>query len=66
MTHRCPGPGCTREVPGDMLMCGPHWYAVPKPLQRAVWRAWRNGEGEGSDEHHAAITAAIRAVNPRA
>lgn len=46
-------------------MCRPHWRMVPKPLQRAVWAAWRNGLGAGSPEHAAAIRAAIKAVNAK-
>jgi len=65
MTHRCPGPRCTHQVDDNMLMCGRHWRMVPAPLQRAVWAAWRNGEGRYSPEHTAAIEAAIRSVNPR-
>jgi hypothetical protein len=63
MDHKCPGPGCDKQVPADMLMCRAHWYQVPKALRNAVWAAWRRGEGAGSPAHTAAITAAIEAVN---
>ena len=62
-THECPADGCTRRVPMDMLMCYQDWKRVPKPLQRAVWRAWDHGNGSGSPEHVAAIRAAVVAVN---
>lgn len=38
---------------------------VPKPLQNAVWGAWRDGDGTGSAAHTAAIHAAIRSVNDK-
>jgi hypothetical protein len=62
-THKCPAGGCGKRVRPDMLMCAPHWYAVPRPLRSAVWRAWDGGAGAASPEHAAAIRAAIKAVN---
>lgn len=64
-THRCPARRCTRQVSYDLLMCAPHWRMVPKPLQRAVWAAWRDGQGAGTVELIHAQDAAIRAVNTR-
>jgi len=64
-THRCPARRCPRRVQPDLLMCGIHWRMVPKPLQRAVWAAWRHGEGQGTIELIHAQDAAIRAVNNR-
>lgn len=66
--HRCPGPGprgggCTSQVAGDKLMCGYCWRLVPKPLQRRVWAAYREGDGIGTPEHADAMRAAIEAVN---
>lgn len=57
--HACPKPGCPAVVPVHMLACRPHWYAIPRPLRDAIWRAWRSGAGAGSAAHRAAITAAI-------
>ena len=65
MNHTCPGPGCTRSVPQHMLMCRNHWYAVPPALRSAVWSAWQNGAGAGSDEHTQAIMAAIQSIGGR-
>jgi hypothetical protein len=61
--HECPKTGCVKQIDYTMLMCARHWYQVPAPLRKAVWRAWRNGEGAGSAEHLAAVNAAIDAVN---
>lgn len=58
-SHRCPGPGCARRVPAARLTCPACWRKVPAPFRAAVWTAWRDGEGAGSPEHTAAITAAI-------
>ena len=63
--HDCPARGCPQRVAPHMLMCRPHWFMVPKPLQRAVWTAWDGGAGAGTPEHTAAIRAAVRAVNER-
>lgn len=60
--HQCPGPGCTADVPYEMLMCRSHWYRVPRPIRSAVWRTWQDGRGAGTPEHTAAITAAVRSI----
>lgn len=62
-THTCPVPGGDRDVPNDMLMCSRHWFTVPKPLRKALYRAWRNGAGMGSAEHVAAMKACIHAAD---
>jgi hypothetical protein len=64
MTHRCPAAGCRRDhVPDDLLMCGQHWKMTPAPERKAVWAAWRNGEGRASLELLYAQEAAIAAVD---
>lgn len=62
--HYCPGPDCDKDVPYDMLACPRHWYQVSKPVRAAVYRAWARSAGAGSDEHAAAIEAAIRQMRP--
>lgn len=63
-THRCPARRCPRtNVPASQLMCGLHWRLVPGPLQRAVWAAYKRGDGLGTAELMAAQAAAIRVVN---
>jgi hypothetical protein len=64
MMHTCPGPGCTADVPPEMLACSRHWYQVPRQLRAAVWRAWADGAGAGTAAHTAAITAAIERMRP--
>jgi hypothetical protein len=58
--HECPHPACDASVPSGKLACSRHWYAIPKPLRDAVWKAWNHGTGRGSVAHNAAITAAIQ------
>lgn len=44
----CPT-GCGRRVKRGHLMCGPCWGAVPRELQRDVYRtfrAWRSCPGD--------------------
>ena len=65
MTHRCHVPGCPVAVPPELLMCGKHWAAVPKALQREVWRHYRVGQCDDKNPScawHAAADAAIAHV----
>lgn len=61
--HQCPAPRCTLRCPPAMLACRSHWYSIPEALRKAVWRAWRNGDGAGTAAHTAAITAAVDYLN---
>lgn len=61
-THKCPKRGCERRVPLHMLACRSDWYAIPAPIRRAVWDAYRR-HGMGSPQHGAAIRAAIDSLN---
>jgi hypothetical protein len=63
--HPCPGPGCGNTlVPYEQLACPRHWSQLPRPMRRAVTRAWAHGAGAGSPEHTAAIIAAVRRMTP--
>lgn len=57
--HHCHWPGCTRQVPPAMWGCRPHWYALPKSIRDAIWRAYRPGQ-EISLSPSAAYIAAAR------
>lgn len=37
----CPVNGCENYRPAEHAMCRPCWRAVPRPLQRDVYKAWR-------------------------
>lgn len=63
--HRCPVGDCRERVRDDQLMCRRHWWAVPRDLQRELYRAWRRGAGAGSNEHQAAMADCIAAVEGR-
>lgn len=58
--HRCPATGCTVMLPTRTLMCGPHWFSVPKPLRDEVKRLWK---AEVMSEYWAARKAAVDACN---
>jgi hypothetical protein len=64
MTHNCPGPECTKQIPYDQLACSRHWYQVPRPIRNAVYRAWANGDGVGTQAHLSAMQAAIGKMTP--
>lgn len=42
--HTCHAHGCTTSVPPKMFMCKRHWSALPKKMQRAIWREYRPGQ----------------------
>jgi len=63
--HPCPVRPCAAVVPARLLMCATHWHMVPHLLQRAVWDAYDQGRGVGSDELLHAQAAAIAAVRER-
>jgi hypothetical protein len=58
MTHRCPIASCTLVVPHYMFMCARHWRMVPRPLQAAVYAAYKR-DGRAGDNHR----EALRVVN---
>lgn len=46
-------------------MCAPHWRMVPKPLQRALWAAYKPGQERRMDptpEYLRAAAACVRSV----
>lgn len=46
--------GCPNFKPHDHAMCRPCWRQVPRELQRAVYRAWRERGRDypGADARH--------------
>lgn len=40
-THKCPGLGCTLQMPRSTLACRAHWLALPAHIRGAVSRTWR-------------------------
>ncbi len=38
----CAAMTCTAVVRPGMLMCRPHWLALPKRLRDAIWATWRS------------------------
>lgn len=62
MSHHCHAAACKRSVPPEMLMCYRHWKMVPRALQLAVWRTYRDGQCEDLDISHSYAEAAKAAV----
>lgn len=58
--HKCPVPGCQRQVPAERLMCPPHWAQVPAPLQRTIYRLWNHGKPQAG--HAEACASAVEQV----
>lgn len=52
-THSCPG-RCGRQVPNRLFACGPHWYRLPRDMQRGI-----TGNRRGTDAHWQAIADAM-------
>lgn len=51
-TRRCPVAGCGKPIKREHLMCAPHWFKVPRDVQREVLAAFRRWED--SDGSHVA------------
>lgn len=63
----CPINGCETSVRLGVLMCRPHWGAVPRDLQQRVYRTYRiwlrdMGNADKMREYRAAAKDAIEAV----
>jgi hypothetical protein len=61
--HTCPAPGCSRQVPYEMLACHVHWYSLPKDLRARVWSTYRRSPHD--DAHTQAIRDAIAFLNAK-
>lgn len=64
VTHKCAAAGCGLVIDRGLLMCRDHWFMVPAPIRRAVWRGWRAG-GVLDAGYQAAVAAAVKAVADR-
>lgn len=42
MTHKCPAPGCTVQVPRSQLACRPHWFSIPQEIRSRLWSGYRS------------------------
>lgn len=62
MAHTCHATGCKTHVPPEMFMCKRHWFSLPKPMQRAIWKTYRPGQCEDWNISHEYAEAARTAV----
>src|SRR5882672_9559716 len=63
--HSCHAANCNKIISPKLLMCLKHWNAVPKDLQKEVWKYYRHGqEGDKkpSLEYLVAQQAVVEAV----
>lgn len=60
--HTCHARGCGVPVKPELLMCGPHWRRVPRPIQRAVWAGYRPGQCDDKRVSKAWLKAADAAI----
>jgi len=42
--HHCHWPGCETLVPPAQWGCRTHWYQLPEPLRKRIWRAYKPGQ----------------------
>ena len=58
---KCPVGECPKTPKAGHLMCLGHWRLVPRKLQQAVNRTWRNYRND-RQAYHDAKDAAVRAA----
>lgn len=60
--------GCRVAVPARMLMCKPHWFALPRPMRDRVWDLYRPGQEMGdpppTDAYYDHIRACVDYFGP--
>ena len=61
--HTCHARGCFKACKPEMLMCYSHWKMVPKKLQLAVYKTYRNGQCTDKNPSAEWIKAANAAIN---
>jgi hypothetical protein len=63
MTHHCHAKGCAERVSPKLLMCRPHWFMVPRELQREVWAHYVPGQEVRKDPTPDYLTVMQRAID---
>lgn len=61
--HTCHAMDCETAVPEHMHMCRPHWFRVPRKLQRELWAAYVPGQETRKDPSREYLLAAERCIN---
>jgi hypothetical protein len=62
MSHHCHARDCNSLVAPELLMCAPHWRAVPRSIQRAVYKAYRHGQCDDKKPSEAWLRASTAAI----
>jgi hypothetical protein len=62
VTHHCHANDCPMPTPPRLFMCGRHWAMVPRPMQDAVWAAYRAAPKGGRARDARYLTACANAV----
>lgn len=61
--HLCHAVDCNERIPPARLMCPRHWYLVPHPLRKQVWKTYRPGQEIDKNPSWAYLQAAHAAIN---
>jgi hypothetical protein len=56
--HTCHWPGCTKQVPPKLWGCREHWFMLPPPFRRAIWKHYVPGQEIRKDPSRAYIETA--------
>ncbi len=43
----CDAPGCCEKIRRGMLLCRPHWFALPRELRHAISATWASRHAHG-------------------
>jgi hypothetical protein len=59
--HNCPVCG-KPDLPNTRVMCFSHWSRLSSMMQDRLRRTWKDGEGDGTEEHEAAMADCLRSL----
>lgn len=63
MRHTCHWPGCKVEIRTSLFCCRRHWFALPRPMRREIWRTYRRGQEETKNPTREYLAAAHAALD---
>jgi hypothetical protein len=56
--RQCRVLGCNARHPRTMFCCRSHWFALPRSIRDAIWRAHRSREGIFGEAYRYSAAAA--------